>query len=46
MTDYRRATGLECLFGYLYLQGKIERINQLFAEIESQLEPNEETKAK
>ena len=46
MTDYRRATGLECLFGYLYLQGKIERINQLFAEIESQLEPNEEIKAK
>ena len=46
MTDYRRATGLECLCGYLYLQGKIERINQLFAEIESQLEPNEEIKAK
>ena len=23
MQDYRRATGLECLFGYLYLKGEI-----------------------
>ena len=27
MQDYRRATGLECLFGYLYLKGEIQRIN-------------------
>ena len=27
--DYRRATGLESLFGYLYVQGKLERINEL-----------------
>ena len=28
--EYARATGLEALFGWLYLQGKLERINQLF----------------
>lgn len=28
--DYRRATGLECLFGYLHLIGNIQRINELF----------------
>jgi len=28
---YHAATGLEALFGWLYLQGKVERINALFA---------------
>ena len=28
--DYRRATGMECLFGYLYLSGNKDRINELF----------------
>ena len=28
--DYHRATGLESLFGYLYLAGRIERIRELF----------------
>ena len=28
--DYQKATALEALFGYLYLQGKQERINELF----------------
>lgn len=28
--DYRRATGLECLFGYLYFTGKTERAEELF----------------
>ena len=28
--DYRHATGLEALFGYLYLCGKNERIIELF----------------
>ena len=28
--EYRRATGLECLFGYLDLLGKAERIEHLF----------------
>ena len=27
---YKRATGLETLFGYLYLSGKTERIEELF----------------
>ena len=29
--EYRRATGLEALFGYLYLSGKTDRINELFS---------------
>ena len=29
-TEYRRATGLETLFGWLYLSGKNERIRELF----------------
>lgn len=32
ISQYHAATGLEALFGWLYLQGKTERINQLFAE--------------
>lgn len=31
--DYRRATGLEALFGYLYLKGEPGRIEELFALI-------------
>ena len=31
--QYHAATGLEALFGWLYLQGRIERINALFALI-------------
>lgn len=31
--DYRYATGLEALFGYLYLCDDINRINDLFNEI-------------
>ena len=29
--EYHAATGLECLFGWLYLQGAHQRINELFA---------------
>ena len=29
--QYARATGLECLFGALYLSGQLDRINELFA---------------
>ena len=29
-SDYLKATALECLFGYLYLQGATGRINELF----------------
>ncbi len=31
--DYRRATALECLFGYLYLLGENSRISELFQMI-------------
>ena len=31
--DYHRATGLEALFGYLYLKGEIERLRELFGVI-------------
>ncbi len=30
VTDYKRATGLEALFGYLYLVGEQERMYKLF----------------
>lgn len=30
---YRRATGVEALFGWLYLAGQTDRINELFAII-------------
>jgi ribonuclease-3 family protein len=29
--DYRQATALECLVGYLYYEGQIERLHELFA---------------
>ena len=28
--DYHRSTGLEALFGYLYLAGRIDRVRELF----------------
>lgn len=31
--QYHAATGLEALFGWLYLQGRRDRIGQLFSEI-------------
>lgn len=31
--DYQSATGLEALFGWLYLQGQTGRLNQLFNHI-------------
>ena len=33
VSDYHAATGLEALFGWLYLQGKMERIDCLFSAI-------------
>ena len=33
LKDYHAATGLEALFGYLYLQGKTDRIKELFSVI-------------
>ena len=33
VAEYRRATGLECLFGYLQLCGRTERLTELFEAI-------------
>ena len=37
VTDYRRATGVEALFGWLYLSGDGARINELFSVIREKL---------
>lgn len=34
-SDYHTATGLEALFGYLYLNDRMDRIRELFALIEN-----------
>ena len=31
--DYRKATGLECLFGYLFLRGETQRLRMLFRTV-------------
>ena len=31
MGEYQTATALEALFGWLYLQGRTDRLNQLFS---------------
>ncbi|MBQ9673987.1 MAG: ribonuclease III [Ruminococcus sp.] len=33
VADYHSATGLEALFGYLYLNGEMERIQDIFIKI-------------
>lgn len=40
--EYAQATALEALFGWLYLQGRRERISQLFALIMDETEPQQE----
>ena len=35
VTDYRRASGLEAVIGYLYLTGESERLEELFAKMEN-----------
>ncbi|WP_336776725.1 Mini-ribonuclease 3 [Paenibacillus sp. MMO-58] len=43
--DYRQATALECLVGYLYYEGRIERLNELFAAaVAPQSEDHQEEK--
>ena len=42
VNDYRRATGLEALFGYLHLKGDTARLDELFALYVSYLETNSE----
>ncbi len=39
-SDYAHATALEALFGWLYLRGERERINELFAVIMDETEEN------
>lgn len=39
--EYRRATALECLFGYLYLTGRNERIRELFSLILEKVKTDE-----
>jgi ribonuclease-3 family protein len=41
MASYRRATGLEALFGYLYLGGEEARLQELFSLIKFEEEENE-----
>lgn len=36
--DYHLATALECLFGYLYLKGRIDRLREIFEMIIGQEE--------
>ena len=38
--DYQAATGLEALFGWLYLQGRTQRLNQLFEAMIAQETPS------
>ena len=35
VVDYRRASGLEAVIGYLYLTGESERLEELFAKMET-----------
>lgn len=42
VNDYRRATGLEALFGYLHLKGDTARLDALFALYVHYLETNSE----
>ncbi len=39
--DYHQATGLESLFGYLYLSGALERVQELFAYCMDRVEETE-----
>ncbi len=41
--EYAQATALEALFGWLYLQGQRERINELFAVIMDETDETEVT---
>lgn len=38
--EYRASTGFECLLGWLYLQGRMERVQQLFEVLWQSFDPN------
>lgn len=40
VSDYRHATGLEALFGYLYLKGEVERLEEIFVFLTNEMEKN------
>ena len=40
VSEYRAATGMEVLFGYLHVKGEGERLEQLFSEAYSSDEEN------
>ena len=42
VSEYRKATGMEALFGYLHLEGKTDRIKELFAAAYDSLVPKSE----
>jgi ribonuclease-3 family protein len=42
--EYMQATALEALFGYLYLNGRKDRINELFAAVMEEAEASEKEK--
>lgn len=44
IVSYRRATGIEALFGYIYMKGNFERLNELFAVGIDGLEKNKNEK--
>lgn len=43
LMDYKRATGFEALFGYLYLKGDYVRVSDLFSRILAFLEGEKES---
>lgn len=38
--EYRASTGFECLLGWLYLQGRLARVQELFEVLWTQFDPN------
>jgi len=44
--QYRKATGIEALFGYLYLQGKNQRIRELFEIVCAEAEQKKQAKCR
>lgn len=44
--EYRASTGFECLLGWLYLSGQTRRIEELFAILWQQFDPDEKTPEK
>ena len=39
--EYRASTGFECLLGWLYLNGQLSRVHELFDTLWQQFDPNE-----